>query len=252
MGHHTRPDVLICDVGDTLIRWNHYSREDGLSALKPLIDHPDRFDMDRLVNTGVAQDDTIEPRAAESLLEYRQADFLRLLFARGGMTLLCDDDHLEWHYWRGALGFEPEPGVHAALTRLQELEVRLAIVSNTAFGPRSILGELERHDLARFFETPVITSARFAVRKPNPAILDAARGLFVGPREEGWYIGNSVYHDVGGANAAGLPVIWYNEDGESLAEVATNGETPDHEVASWAGVVELLESLPARDRGDVA
>ena len=243
MNTTTLPDVLICDVGDTLIRWNYYSRENGLTALRPFCSDGRRFSLDALVATGEELDTYIEPHAAESLIEYREADFLRLLFGTHGIELLCDDDNLEWHYWRNALGFEPEPGVRDALQKIQNLGVRLAIVSNTVFGPTCISRELGRHGLDHFFTAPLVTSARFGVRKPHPAILQSASGLCTVPGETAWYIGNSVYHDVGGATAAGLPVIWYNEDRETLADHAHNGETPTYEVSSWSAVVTLLESL---------
>ncbi|MFW5827955.1 MAG: HAD family hydrolase [Alkalispirochaeta sp.] len=244
------PDVLLCDMGDTLIRWTSYSREDGLTALRPFCDEPRRFSLSPLVATGEELDRYIEPHAADSLIEYRQADFLRLLFGTHGIQLRCDDDNLEWHYWHHALGFEPEPGVAAALRGIRELGVRLGIVSNTAFGPVCISRELQRHGLSEFFDEPVVTSARFGVRKPHPAILKSAAGIFGAGGKTVWYIGNSVFHDVGGATAAGLPVIWYNEDGEDLAEAATRGEVPTHTVSSWAGAEALIRDLgdPRRRR----
>ena len=244
MNANNLPDVLICDVGDTLIRWNHYSREDGLLALRPFCNDEGRFAIDALVATGEDLDNYIEPHAAESLIEYREADFLRLLFGTHGIQLLCDDDNLEWHYWENALGFEPEPGVRVALEQITKLGVCMAIVSNTAFGPTCIARELRRHQLDHFFVDPIVTSARFGLRKPHPSILRSAVGLCSSPGQTAWYIGNSVYHDVGGANAAELPVIWYNEDQQVLAKVATHGETPTYEVSSWSAVAELMRLLP--------
>lgn len=248
----TRPHVLICDVGDTLIRWVGYSREDGLDSLRSIVDPADRFDLDALVRTGVALDDTIEPRAAELGLEYRQADFLRLLFARHGMQIHCDDDNLEWHYWHHALRFEPEPGVLDAVERIAGLGVRLGVLSNTAFGPVCLRRELAGHGLERFFQEPVVTSARFSLRKPDPAIFHAARGLLAAPSEIVWYVGNSVYHDVGGANRAGMPVVWYNEDGERLADQAQNGESPDREVACWTDLAQLMAELQSPEADGAA
>lgn len=243
MKHHVPPDVLLCDVGDTILRWTGYSREEGLAALRPLCDDPQRSSLPQLVATGEELDRYIEPHAAGSLIEYRQADFLRLLFGTHGIQLFCDDDNLEWHYWRTALRFEPEPGVAAALSAIRAIGIRLAIVSNTPFGPTCITRELERHGLSEYFCKPIVTSARFGVRKPHPAILKSAAGIFGKEEKTVWYIGNSVYHDVGGAAAAGLPVIWYNEDGEELAEAATNGEAPTHTVSSWAGVEDLMRAV---------
>ena len=245
-----RPSVLLCDLGDTLLRWTGYSRRDGLRAMVGLCDVSERFDMETLVERGERLDADLEKRAQASLVEFRQADFLRTLFGTLGMQLLCDDDHLEWLYWRSAFTFEPEPGVADALGRIAECGVTLGIISNTIFGPESLAGELERNEMARRFARPILTSARFGLRKPHPAIFESALGLFDTTREEAWYVGNSVYHDVGGANAARLPVVWYNEDGQDPASEAQNGERPDMIVASWTELADTIEALPER-RGNL-
>jgi FMN phosphatase YigB (HAD superfamily) len=162
------------------------------------------------------------------------------------MQLLCDDDNLEWLYWRAALGFEPEPNVHDGLDAIRTAGVRTALVSNTSFGPESIRRELALHGLADFFVSPIVTSARYGVRKPHPAILQAARGTFAADREVAWYVGNSVYHDLGASNAAGLTAVWYNEDGDELESSAANGERADVEVSGWLELAELIVALPKR------
>ena len=242
----TGSHLLMCDMGDTLIRWTHYDRREGLQALRCLCDHPRRFDLVELERLGGELDAAIEPRAAESLLEYRQADFLRLLFGRLGIQILCDDDHMEWLYWRAALAFQREPDVADALEELSAAGVTLAVVSNTPFGPRCVAGELERQGLDHFFVRPIVTSARFGVRKPDPAILRSAAALFTRDGEPVWYVGNSVYHDVGGAAAAGIPVIWYNEDGEDPSDHGPDAAVPDYTVSSWREVTPLIRSASAR------
>lgn len=241
-----RPDLLICDVGDTLIRWTHYDRQAGLAALEPLCDVPGRMDVPALIRRGEELDADVEERAAGSLIEYREADFLRMLHGERGITLLCDDDHLEWLYWRAALSFEAEEGVADALSAIRSMGIRLAIVSNTPFGPAAIAGELERNGLMEFFREPLLTSARFLLRKPHPAILQAAVGLHAPEGGSAWYIGNSLYHDVGGAHAAGLPVIWYNNDGEALDLQAAGGHAPDLEISRWRDLPGRLADLSAR------
>lgn len=237
-----RPALLLCDVGDTLVRWTGYSRIDGLRAIAQLADRPDRVPVDVLAAEGPALDDDMEARAATSLIEYRQADFLRLLFARHGLTLEGDDQTLEWIYWRAAQTFELEPGVEDALERISTSGVSLGVISNTVFGPRSITGELARQGIDDLFLRPIITSAWLGIRKPHPAIFHAAIGLLDADRAATWYVGNSRYHDVGGANAAGVTSVWYNEDGEPDSDAAA---VPDITVSSWTRLATLIEKLPA-------
>lgn len=245
------PSVLLCDFGDTLVRWTGYSRRDGLRAMTGLCDVGRRFDMETLVERGEVLDADLETRAQASLVEFRQADFLRTLFGTLGIRLLCDDDHLERLYWRAAFTFEPEPGVVDAVGRIAECGILLGIISNTIFGPCSLVGELERNAMAHLFSRPVLTSARYGLRKPHPSIFESALGLFETTSDEAWYVGNSVYHDVGGANAANLPAVWYNEDGQDLASEAHNGERPDIIVKDWTELAETIEALP-RGRGNLA
>lgn len=212
-------------MGDTLIRWTGYNRERGLNSLRPYCDHPERFHMDTLVEQGIKLDRELEKRAKESLLEFRQTDFLRTIFAAIGIELTTDDDALDARYWVEALDFEPEPGVADALERITASGVRLGVISNTIFLPRAIENELDKQRLLGFFARPILTSARYGTRKPHPLLFEAALGLFSARREETWYIGNSRYHDVGGAHAAGLTAVWYNTGAARTAD--TPGEAPD-------------------------
>lgn len=243
---HELPDLLLCDVGDTLVRWEHYDRSAGMRAMAPLVDRPDQYTEEviaQMIPGAEALDAHLEERAGASGIEFRQADFLRSLFGQHGFQLLCDDDHLEWLYWRSALTFALEPDVEESLERISGMGVRLGIISNTVFGPVTIMNELARLGIDDFFLLPAVTSARFAVRKPHPSIFHAAIGLLGGTVERTWYVGNSVPFDVGGANAAGIVAVWYNEDGETLADHAAHGERADLIVDGWAVLADHIESL---------
>lgn len=249
--------MLLCDMGDTLIRWSGYDREKGLRSLRRYCDKPQRFDLAALVDRGIALDGELENRADTSLLEFREIDFLRTIFGTIGIILEGHDDEIEARYWSEALEFEPEPGVTAALERIAASGVRLGVISNTIFGPRAIEEELARHGLLRFFERPILTSARYGTRKPHPLLFEVALGMFGVAAKEAWYIGNSRYHDVGGAAAAGLTAVWYNTGGPGAGlpdeaplgqpggpvQSSTSGAVPDYEVASWTACADLIESL---------
>ncbi len=245
-----RPAVLLCDVGDTLVTWNRYDRAAGLDSLYQWCDHPERYDRDALIATGEKLDEDMERRAAVSLLEFRQADFLRSVFATIGIGLEENDDVIETRYWANALGFSPEPGVAAALNRIHSAGVRLGIISNTIFGPAAIEYELEQHHIAHYFERPILTSARYGMRKPHPSIFTAALGLFGTSPNEAWYIGNSKFFDVGGAQAAGITAVWYNTGAPAAGMLAEGvlGEpdrdpTPDIEVNSWDQLASFVDDL---------
>ena len=121
---HHRPSILLCDMGDTLIRWTGYDRERGLRSLRKYCDHPERFDLATLVERGIALDRELEERADASLLEFREADFLHAIFGTIGIILRGSDDEVEARYWSEALTFDPEPGVASALERISAAGAR--------------------------------------------------------------------------------------------------------------------------------
>jgi HAD superfamily hydrolase (TIGR01662 family) len=118
-------------------------------------------------------------------------------------TLLeVEDPHLAGHrIQRGyALWNHPLEGVAGAIARLSSEGVRVAVVSNSDGTVRASLGRAGLLDMFEF----VIDSHEAGVSKPDPGIFLAAlkrMGLVPG---EVWYVGDSVFHDIHGARAAGL------------------------------------------------
>lgn len=99
-----------------------------------------------------------------------------------------------------ALWNHPLDGVGDAIRRLGEEHVRVAVVSNSDGSVRDSLGRAGLLDLFEF----VIDSHEVGVSKPDPGIFLAALERMGLEPEDAWYIGDSVFHDVNGARAAGL------------------------------------------------
>lgn len=94
----------------------------------------------------------------------------------------------------------PIPGVVEAVGRLADSGVRVAVVSNS---DGSVEESLTRAGYDGLFEF-VIDSELVGVKKPDPAIFEIALEQLGMDRASVWYVGDSEYHDVGGARAAGL------------------------------------------------
>jgi putative hydrolase of the HAD superfamily len=99
-----------------------------------------------------------------------------------------------------ALWNQPIDGVADAIARLEGEGVRMAVVSNSDGTVRASLG---RAGLLELFEF-VIDSHEVGVSKPDPGIFMAALDRMGLSPTEAWYVGDSVFHDVRGARAAGL------------------------------------------------
>jgi putative hydrolase of the HAD superfamily len=94
----------------------------------------------------------------------------------------------------------PIPAVAEKIAGLRGAGIRVAVVSNS---DGSVAGSLETAGLAHLFET-IVDSALVGVHKPDPAIFHLALDHLGLEAETVWYVGDSAYHDLGGAGAAGL------------------------------------------------
>jgi putative hydrolase of the HAD superfamily len=92
------------------------------------------------------------------------------------------------------------PGARETVLDLQASGYRVAVVSNS---DGTVAEALSIAGFAGLFEL-VIDSTDVGISKPDPAIFRLAlEQLGVGAGDS-WYVGDSHYHDVGGARAAGL------------------------------------------------
>ena len=127
-----------------------------------------------------------------------------------------------WGLWSWAI-----PGVGAALDRLRQMGVRIAVVSNS---DGSVEGSLQEAGLGGLFEA-VVDSHLVGVKKPDPAIFRLALERLEVDAGATWYVGDSVFHDLGGAAAAGLGGAWLVDPlalhGEVANRVASVAELPD-------------------------
>lgn len=242
---------LYVDVGDTLLEPIRYDPKAGLANLRPHAvgvhaETPESFPTEELLARTRELDRQIEPRAEAGMLEHQQLQFQRILFDSFGVRFNISELEREWLYWEGALGFRPEPGVHDALKGIVESGIRLGVISNTAATSEVIRRELNRHDLAEFFDLGIETSADYGIRKPDPVLFEAVLGKHGVDRRSAAYIGNSYYHDVLGAANAGLQVIWYNRRGHPRTVTAPeplNAAEPDLEVSGWPEVREAISTV---------
>lgn len=97
------------------------------------------------------------------------------------------------------------PSRHAApvLAELKQRGLKLCIVSNAAFPPKSMRDQLRHHDLFDFFDATVYSS-ELGLRKPNAAIYQEALRLVDVRPDEAVFVGDRLREDVMGPRKAGM------------------------------------------------
>lgn len=103
------------------------------------------------------------------------------------------------------------PDALPALQRLAPV-FRLGLITNGA--PKIQRLKLAGSGLASYFE-PVLISGDLGVGKPDPTIFQYALERAGISAESALMVGNSVTHDVAGAQSAGIRAVWVNRTGET-------------------------------------
>lgn len=126
---------------------------------------------------------------------------------------------LEQDGWIGAVHVGPD--VIATLQALRAEGLRLGIVSNAAYLPRLMVGQMQALGLRQYFDG-VTFSSEVGRRKPHPAIYqDALRKVGVEPTET-LFVGDRVREDVQGPQRLGMRTVltreWRHEADPATAD----------------------------------
>lgn len=220
------PEAVLFDAGGTLI---HMSPEKTGDILEPVLGV--RPDPARMVGAHYVAMDAVSNRtdvataADEVVWPFWAGTFL------GAVGLPVTDEAVSALSAARGIWTHPIPGAAAALRSLRGAGIRVAVVSNADGTVRRCL-EAAGFDGAYEF---VVDSLEEGTSKPDPEIfLRALDRMEVAP-ERAWYVGDSMYYDVGGGTAAGLATTVL-VDPLRLA--------PDYE--PWVGSVAEVPALVGR------
>lgn len=226
------PKLVLLDLDDTLCEYSAARRarlrRAFLGGDNPTAHAHLDLDLDRLVADSIAR----EPHGS---------DHFQQLFADHGV----DDPAISaraaaWFNANRLHGLECFPGVHRDLARLRDALPaggKLGLVSN---GPAAIQrGKLARFDLDPFFDL-VLISGEVGIAKPDPRIFSLALAQAGMAATAPIMVGDSLDHDVAGAQSAGIATVWIKRNGEPLPAGQT---VPNWAVASLTEFVDLYTGL---------
>ncbi|GAB4407708.1 MAG: hypothetical protein Kow00123_20710 [Anaerolineales bacterium] len=141
------------------------------------------------------------------------------------------------------------PEARGVLTALNERGFRLGVISNII--SRTVVPrQLAAYGIAHLLD-PVLTSAAFGWRKPNPRIfLEAARLLGLPPAQCA-YVGDTVSRDVIGARRAGYGLaVQIRSFLTDKADRGTEDALPDAVIHSLTDILPLVTSHSETVHGD--
>lgn len=132
----------------------------------------------------------------------------------------------------------PMDGVVEALDAMNELGLRLAVVTNGIADTQR--EKLERFGLTERFEH-IFIDTEIGYSKPDPRIFAYALDKMQLPAEDVWMIGDNIRWDVGGPQQIGITGVWINSKRVVLPE---NYEiVPDLHCDSLLEVAEVIRNI---------
>jgi len=151
---------------------------------------------------------------------------------------------LEHKLWDNTVSLEPMNGVDDVLKYLSDRSVRVAALSNAIFSSKCIVRELQKHNLAHYFEF-VVSSADIGVRKPHGLAFTKSLDLFELGSSEVCYVGDNWMADVYGANSANiLPIHFGCNANESSISVE------HYQLNNWSDFYRLWEEISTSIRSN--
>ena len=135
------------------------------------------------------------------------------------------------------------PGAGELLLALRRGGIKIALLSNATCG-RYVTRALRGFGWSGFFD-PLLVSADLGIRKPHPGAFRAVLERWDLEPGEIAMIGDSLYHDVGGAQAAGIRTVHFTAIKASLDVTIPDPPRPDDTVSTHEELGKLL--LPDAD-----
>lgn len=129
----------------------------------------------------------------------------------------------------------PLDGAADTLCALRDRGLRIGLISNTLWPGSAHLEDLERHGLAAHIEHKIF-SADVEAWKPYPAVFQLGLETLHLQPDEAIFVGDALYHDIWGAQQAGLRGVWVEHDRTWVPDHVT--VTPD---ATIRHLPELLD-----------
>jgi len=196
-------NAILFDLGGTVLAEKSYNLEVGYASISENLDvNESLITLQNAISLGQ------EGNREFSVLKWIETH-LHETEKRG------DAELIEYKLWENTVSLEPMDDVERVLKYLNDRSIKVAALSNAIFSSMCITRELEKHNLAQYFDF-VVSSADIGVRKPDGMAFTKSLDLFEFTSSEICYIGDNWVVDVSGASSANiLPIHFGCSDNKS-------------------------------------
>ena len=211
------PRMILFDFGSTLMS---EPEDRALDACEALLRHctknPQNLDAQALLLCAFPLWQALVVPAQRADREIHEFQSLRLRNELLGLEFSIPPQWQELVFWEAYTPLVPTPYIEELLAYLTARGIRTGVVSNIGFSGETLAARLVQALPGHKFEF-IIASSDYGVRKPDPLIFKLALAKANVPDEamlqpaDIWFCGDSPRCDVGGAHAAGMQPVWYEQ-----------------------------------------
>jgi len=239
---------LLFDLGSTLLEfcgeWNEVMARGAQEQVDFFLAHGLQLDREAFLKRHRELIMLFIEKGQQDWIEYSSDQALTMALDEFGYPDLPQsliDESLKTLYAYGETLWRPFADTYATLDALRDRGYRMAIISN-ARDASNVHRLIDNHRLRPWFD-PILISAEFGVRKPNPRIFHAVLDEWgIGP-DEAVMVGDMLGADVLGAKNASLRSVWATmQAARGANEAHLDTIVPDAKIASLSELLPLLES----------
>lgn len=232
------PCGLLFDYGGTLVEEVAFDVRAGVDALLANVAHrPPNATREAILARVDRITREVSDRRDALQLETPWPSLTRLIYDYFGVRFARPLHELELTFWDASVHTRPMPGVREVLHDLHRLGFKMGVVSNSSFRGEVIQHELAKHGLVDHLSI-IVSSAEYAVRKPNPLLFETAAALLGIPARDIWFVGDRLDTDVAGARAAGMYPVRFAPSGRRRGSEALT-------VESWGALLTFARDAAA-------
>lgn len=202
-------NTILIDLGDTLVRNNEISIENGLSSIYDYLNLK-HISLKKFVDYGIKLFDLICNKRQKTNIEVPLGKYLKKLFEELKIDNFLINAELERIFFENTEKDLEMLDAVVFLKYLKQKEYRIIVISNSMFSSELLKLTLKKFKLLEYIDY-VYSSSDLGFRKPSKELYDLIEKQQQLKKDQCLMIGNDILIDGNFSINSNLDFIWFNE-----------------------------------------
>lgn len=227
------PKAVLFDFGDTIVKMK---QEDYSKGIVSLAENYKIENINALREEFNMYDKEIFNISKNNPIQLPFNNYIQLFLTKNNITLPFEMKEIEMIFRRAVYSsYEYQKNVTDFVSMLESKNIERGIITNHLFSGEGIFEDI-KNDISINW---VISSADYAVSKPNRFLFEVALAKMSVEPHEVWFVGDMLINDIDGSQKAGMKGIWYNpEKNPNKTDIV-----PYLEIKDYSDIIEIINGL---------